>query len=165
MPNFNLKVEVSCPNCNLVRLARGDIVRKAQREGKELWCLPCRNKTKIHKPTKYVGTELERKRQAAKQWKINNPDKVANKRYKARYGITLIQYQSKLTEQNNKCLICNIDEKETKHKKLVVDHNHKTGEVRGLLCHNCNCALGHFKDSIQILKNALNYLIKLNGDS
>lgn len=160
MANFNLKVEVSCPNCNVVRLARGDIVRKAQREGKEFWCLPCRNKTRVHKPTKYVGTELERKRQAAKEWKNNNPDKVTNKRYKSRYGITLTEYKLKLKEQNNKCLICNIDEKDSRSNKLVVDHDHKTGEVRGLLCHNCNCGLGHFKDSTQFMENAIEYLKK-----
>jgi len=161
MPNYNSYLEVSCPNCGLVRLARGDKVRKAQREGKEFWCLPCRNRTRVHKPRKYTGTKEERNRQASKEWKLKNPDKVVNKRYKARYGITLPEYQEKLALQNNKCLICNVDEKDSRQGKLVVDHNHETGEVRGLLCHNCNCGLGHFKDNMDILKNALNYLDKV----
>lgn len=42
--------------------------------------------------------------------------------------------------------------------KLVVDHCHDTGIVRGLLCHNCNRALGLFKDKIEVLKNAIKYL-------
>ncbi len=161
MTNFNKKLEVICPYCNTARLARGDIVRKAQKEGKELWCLPCRNKTKIHKPTKYVGTAPERKRQASREWKNKNPEKVANKRYKFRYGITLTEYELKLKQQNYKCLICNIEEKDSRNKKLVVDHNHLTNEVRGLLCHNCNCGLGHFKDNMQILKTAIKYLNKV----
>lgn len=47
MPNFNLKVSVVCPSCKSLRLARGDVVRKAEREGKELFCKPCRNQTRF----------------------------------------------------------------------------------------------------------------------
>ena len=41
---------------------------------------------------------------------------------------------------------------------MVIDHNHETNIVRGLLCHNCNVGLGHFKDSVGYLKEAINYL-------
>ena len=47
MPNYNLKVSVTCPRCRQQRLARGDVVRKAEREGKELFCKPCRNKSRF----------------------------------------------------------------------------------------------------------------------
>lgn len=48
---------------------------------------------------------------------------------------------------------------ESRHKaKLALDHDHKTGAVRGLLCHNCNRALGLFQDSISNLENAIDYL-------
>lgn len=47
MPNFNLKVRVICPSCNTPREARGDVVRKAEREGRELFCKPCRNKDRF----------------------------------------------------------------------------------------------------------------------
>lgn len=47
MPNFNLKLSVICPNCNQERLARGDVVRKAEKEGKQLFCKPCRNQTRF----------------------------------------------------------------------------------------------------------------------
>jgi hypothetical protein len=47
MPNYNLKLSVICPNCNQERLSRGDVVRKAQREGKQLFCKPCRNKLRF----------------------------------------------------------------------------------------------------------------------
>jgi hypothetical protein len=164
MPNYNAKLEVSCPNCGLVRLARGDLVRKAQREGKDFWCLPCRNRTRIHKPRKYIGTKEERQKQAAKEWKQKNPEKVLDKRYKERYGITYSEYKSMLASQNFKCLLCDIEQKDARQGKLVVDHNHKTGEVRGLLCHNCNCALGHFKDNIDVLNKAITYLGR-NGSS
>ena len=160
MPNYNLQVEVTCPNCKQKRFARGDKVRKAQKEGKEFWCLPCRNRTRVHLPRKYVGTKEERKKQAAKAWRDNNTDKVLSKRYSERYGITFVEYKSMLQAQNHKCAICGVDEKESKQGKLVVDHNHLTKAVRGLLCHNCNCGLGHFRDEVDQLQNAIRYLQK-----
>jgi len=153
MPNYNKQIKVSCPNCKTVRLARGDLVRKAQREGKDFWCLPCRNKTRVHLPRKYVGTKQERIRQAAKAWRDNNPDKVLNKRYQERYGITYSEYKARSVTQAFKCKICGVDER-----KLVVDHDHKTQKVRGLLCHSCNCAIGLLKDNVDVLKSAINYL-------
>lgn len=158
MPNYNKSLEVTCPNCGLVRLARGDLVRKAEREGKEFWCLPCRNRTRIHKPRKYTGTVEERKKQATKAWRDGNKDKVLNKRYKERYGITLDEYNQMLINQDKKCLICGVDESNARDKKLVVDHNHATGAIRGLLCHSCNCGLGYFKDKEDLLNKAINYL-------
>ena len=58
------------------------------------------------------------------------------KRLKFKYGITIEQYDSMLLSQKNKCYICN------EEKKLVVDHCHKTGAIRKLLCHGCNTVLG-----------------------
>ncbi len=158
MPNYNKKIEVSCPNCGIKRLARSDVVRKALKERDEFWCLPCRNKTKVHVPRKYVGDVQERKRQATKAWRDNNQEKVLNKRYQERYGISYSEYKEKLSAQNFKCLICGITEKDSRQKKLVVDHCHNTNEVRGLLCHNCNCGLGHFVDNIETLQKAIVYL-------
>lgn len=56
--------------------------------------------------------------------------------------------------QNNKCLIC------CKVKKLVVDHDHNTGLVRGLLCDTCNRGIGYLKEEVEILRNAIKYLEK-----
>jgi hypothetical protein len=65
-----------------------------------------------------------------------------------------------LSFQNHKCAICGIDEKEAVKQKLYVDHCHTTGNIRELLCHSCNAALGLMKDSIQILTKAIAYLDK-----
>lgn len=77
--------------------------------------------------------------------------------YKNTYGITLEDYNSMMVEQGCKCAICNVHQDEV-NKRFSVDHNHSTGEVRGLLCHNCNTSLGHFKDNVDILESALKYL-------
>ncbi|WOL25647.1 hypothetical protein [Pectobacterium phage PcaP1EGY] len=81
---------------------------------------------------------------------------------KRNYGITLDTYEVMLTEQNHKCKICGGDGfimNPNRHKlKLVVDHCHTTGKVRGLLCHNCNRALGLLQDSEESLRAAIAYL-------
>lgn len=78
------------------------------------------------------------------------------------YGITYDKYEEMLLEQNHLCKICDTEGflmDEERHKtKLVVDHCHKTGVVRGLLCHNCNRALGLLKDSLIALNKAMEYL-------
>ena len=62
-----------------------------------------------------------------------------------------------LQEQNNSCAICGINQSETV-RKLSVDHNHETNQVRGLLCNACNLGLGQFKDSVVFLSYAIEYL-------
>ncbi len=65
----------------------------------------------------------------------------------------LVAWDRLFEVQHGKCAICN------KTKKLLhVDHCHETGKVRGLLCYNCNNGLGRFKDNIEFLKTAINYL-------
>jgi hypothetical protein len=60
-----------------------------------------------------------------------------------------------ILSQNNLCAICN---NPSKNKALAIDHNHKTGEVRGLLCHHCNLAIGLFKEDIDVFTSAIKYL-------
>ena len=68
------------------------------------------------------------------------------------YGITIEIYDNLCKNQNNKCLICKREE------KLYIDHDHKTGQIRGLLCNNCNTGIGQFKESIDNLESAIKYL-------
>lgn len=78
------------------------------------------------------------------------------------YGVTLEWYDKKFKEQNGVCAICGLEGflmDPKRHKtKLVVDHCHTSGTVRGLLCHNCNRGLGLFKDSLASISSALTYL-------
>jgi len=64
-----------------------------------------------------------------------------------------------LEKQNHKCAICNnIELRANTQIALSVDHCHNTFKVRGLLCGNCNRAIGLFKDNVDLLQNAINYL-------
>ena len=81
-----------------------------------------------------------------------------------RYGITRRKYNEMVEAQNNKCLICGVvgGSPENYGKLLAVDHNHITNEIRGLLCWNCNNGIGRFKDNVELLKNAIDYLQPTN---
>lgn len=83
-------------------------------------------------------------------------------RYK--YKLEISDYNEILEKQNHVCALCHKEPIKTHvHGRLVVDHDHVTGRVRGLLCHKCNQALGLFKDSIETLKRAVKYLKENNG--
>lgn len=81
---------------------------------------------------------------------------------KARYGIDEEFFQKSLEQQNHACFICKIpfDFKVKISKRPYVDHDHKSGKVRGLLCHNCNLVIGFSQENIFNLQNAIYYLEK-----
>ncbi len=82
-------------------------------------------------------------------------------KYKINYGIGLKEFEELLDSQNGVCAICSKSQPEGKRQKyLSIDHNHTTGEIRGLLCTNCNSAIGFLNESIKLLKNTIKYLTK-----
>lgn len=100
-------------------------------------------------------------RAAQAKWRAKNTTdyKASQVRHKLKraYGITPCDFTRQLIAQQGCCAVCGRDEpggKGTWH----VDHDHATGLLRGLLCHNCNLALGHAKDSIETLQRAATYL-------
>jgi hypothetical protein len=89
-----------------------------------------------------------------------NPDfKLHRKEYMLGwyYGIALEEYNKIFELQKGCCAICGIHQSELKQ-SLSIDHDHETGEVRGLLCHLCNRGLGYFKDDVNIITKASDYL-------
>lgn len=89
--------------------------------------------------------------------KLSKEDYGRDHKYRKSYGISLEEYNLRVKDADECCEICK------KHisqlsKRLVVDHNHQTGALRGLLCNNCNSILGMAEDNIQTLLNALDYL-------
>lgn len=78
-------------------------------------------------------------------------------KFMERYGLSIEEYENRFIKQEGKCLIC------SRHqslllKRLRVDHNHETGEIRGLLCDQCNTAIGLFKEDTEIMKKAISYI-------
>jgi len=90
-----------------------------------------------------------------------NPDYYFDQDLRKKYNVDLEWYNKKLAEQNGACAICkNPETAKIKGRtlRLAVDHSHKSGQARGLLCLACNRGLGLFKDSINSLKSAIMYL-------
>ena len=79
---------------------------------------------------------------------------------KGNYGITLEQFNKMQEQQEYSCAICHKSINEITRKKLVVDHNHKTGKVRKLLCYSCNSLIGECYEDTKILNSAIKYLNK-----
>jgi hypothetical protein len=93
-------------------------------------------------------------------------EKTMDSYYKKRYGISEQEKKKMVKERGSKCDICGTQgfKMNPLTGKLVVDHCHSSGTVRGILCHNCNRALGLFKDDPEILEKAIHYLqISLEG--
>jgi len=83
----------------------------------------------------------------------NNPRQARNVDLKAKYGITIEDYEAMFARQSGQCAICGREDQ-----KLVVDHHHATGRVRSLLCHLCNAMIGCAREQPEILRRGAAYL-------
>jgi len=135
-----------CKDCNKKAYTRDDLDTfckdKEYLYGRKNLCISCQSK---------------RARKSEKK-KCPNGGYHRNKHLVRKYGITLEQYDKMYKEQNGKCKICNTKDTGGSGTHFAIDHNHKTGEVRGLLCQLCNTGLGMFRDSEDLLISAIKYL-------
>lgn len=92
-------------------------------------------------------------------WKRDNRTSEIQRQYdlKRHYGLTVDEYETLYNHQGGVCVLC---ENPPGKRALAVDHCHLTGQVRGLLCSNCNNGLGLFKDDPKLLQKAIKYLEK-----
>ncbi len=120
-----------------------------RRSGFSVYCKDCTNK---RNRTNYSSKERSPEYRATrKRWKQANALRIRVEQY----GLTPEKYKEMWDAQGGKCYLpsCN-------NPASCIDHDHVTGQVRGLLCRTCNLALGHFRDSLQLLKEAVAYLEK-----
>lgn len=90
-------------------------------------------------------------------YKLLHKEQTQKQRIKEKlikYGLTIEEYIQLFKNQNGKCAICE------KEMNLSIDHNHKNGKIRGLLCRNCNFGIGFMEDSTRLLEKAIKYLKK-----
>lgn len=94
----------------------------------------------------------------------NTGERGRTKRYANKYGVTVEWYEERLAAQGGLCAICGNppDSGIAQHPRLAIDHCHRTGRARGLLCFLCNSALGRFEDDPELLVRAHKYLVE-NG--
>lgn len=131
------------------------------REAATATCSVCGPRTPIRvgKPglggRKARGSECQIKREADQVFRGLTPEARREAKLRKKYGITGAEYNAMREEQEGSCLICR-----GRPDVLVVDHCHKTGRVRGLLCASCNTALGYLYDSPEVASAAAEYLLR-----
>lgn len=133
-----------CTDCKDLKLERDFYKDKHRANGYKSYCKSCASKRAI-KFNKSKGSDYSK-----------------DKRLKDTYGISLEHYNQMFLKQEGCCAICK------KHQSnftraLAIDHCHKTGNIRALLCHKCNSALGLSNDSIDLLKEMISYLEEHNS--
>lgn len=118
-----------------------------------------KNKEKLHLAHKkyYLKNKEKIKVKHAQQY-INTREIKRDKWYKRTYGISWEDKQRMIQSQEGRCMICK--ESFISEKTTHVDHDHKTGKIRDILCDTCNNGIGKFKDNIELMQNAINYLLK-----
>lgn len=132
-----MKTEKRCTRCKQIKPLDAFHFEKARREGRSVWCRQCKNF--------YV-----------KEYRKANPIIDRIKRLKKRFGLTLEEYDKLFKKQNGICAVCGNVNRDGIF--LSVDHDHATGEIRGLLCSFCNSALGFARDNPVTLRKLADYL-------
>lgn len=129
----------TCSVCKKTKAINNFTKNRLRVDGYETFCRECKNTSKrlqyVDKKEDYFARSL-----------------------KTNYKISISEYYALFESQNGLCAICRTPSNDKK--RLHVDHCHKSGKIRGLLCHHCNLALGHFKDSENLLRKAIKYLNK-----
>lgn len=141
--DYKIPESKTCTMCRKIKIISEFTNKTSAKDGKESSCKEC----------KYAWN---------KRWAEENKQIIRSGKLTQCYNINLDYYNELFKQQEGRCAICNIHQSELT-RILSVDHNHETGEIRGLLCGKCNVGLGHYNDNIKLLKKAIDYL-KLSKD-
>lgn len=108
-----------------------------------------------------IGLEKARESASKRGKPTDRTKKINRNSYLLKtYGISHAEYNQMLFKQSFACAICEAPRNDETQKFLAVDHCHKTGKVRGLLCTKCNQGLGMFKDDVKLFQKCITYLSK-----
>ena len=163
MDNMPEKV---CNACKIKMPLSKFSLNRGEKDGHRTMCKTCSSERR-RKPDK---ESRERIKQSSLNYFRKHPEKYRNFKLITRHGITQDDYMELFNRQKGVCLICGnketmINKKTNAIKFLVVDHDHKTGKTRGLLCNACNVGLSRFRDNPEYLREAARYIENNNEDS
>src|SRR4051812_36828660 len=159
-----------CVKCGVMKSLAEFYAERSARDGRRNDCKACNLAAKAARHAANPAPGRER----AKQWNRDNAEryaarmeqyrqsgkkKVADRKshLKRTFGLTVEQYDEMLAAQGGGCAICRCPPREDS--SLHVDHDHRTGRVRGILCFRCNNAIGDLDESIDTVRAALDYLV------
>lgn len=144
------EIKYKCAKCKEMKFSNEFYKRKEKKITSGCWCKTCFKK---HVRSKY------------------DHEKARNAQLVQNYGITSEEYDLMFAKQNGKCACCGAlpeiirTRGEGKIPRFHVDHCHKTGKIRGLLCSGCNKALGYINDNLEQAKALVAFLEKHNSQS
>lgn len=138
---------IKCPRCKIAKEKKEFGKDSTTAKGISSWCKLCK-----------------------KTWRANHrkkfPEKAKRRDFEndlqKHYGISIEQYMDMHKAQKGRCACCGKHRSSFK-RRLHVDHDHKTGRIRGLLCTQCNPGIGYFQHSVERLKQAIQYLGKFKN--
>lgn len=134
-----MEIKKKCPRCNEHKLLIEFSKNRSRKHGVSTYCKPC-------------GKRYD------KSWRRTDSGRkiVRDAMLKYSYGVTGDQFDALMIAQSGSCAVCN----EIPERRLDLDHDHKTGTPRGLLCNRCNQGIGLFRESSELLATAIEYLNK-----
>jgi hypothetical protein len=164
---FGVKV---CSRCKVEKPHEDFRRNSSAHDGLQAYCKTCQREKFLEwhqahpgqaaaKSAEYRKKNPEKSRAATAKWTKNHPEAIKDHILRKRYNLTLEQWQEMFDAQQGKCLVCGIHQ-DSCSKELAVDHDHKTGKVRGLLCCRCNRAVGLMEDDPGLLRKAADHLEK-----
>lgn len=134
-----------CPKCKCDKDDDQFYKDRKVKSGLHTYCKDCcKEKSKGR-----YAQDPEKHKAVHREWVLSNRDRVRAHKAKSAYGITYEEYHEMM---KNPCAICGTTD------KLVVDHCHETGAIRGTLCSRCNSAIGFLLDDVSLVRSALSYL-------
>lgn len=138
--------EYRAANREMINAREREYQRKKKEEDKSAYSEK-KHQYYLRKKAKTTPEEREKRYRYGREWYLQNT-----------FGITGDQYSEMLSLQGGVCAICGEGPKRKCDKHLVVDHDHDTGRVRKLLCHQCNSALGMMEEREDIALRMVNYI-------
>lgn len=144
-----------CPKCKIEKHETEFYFKTKQHTERHSWCKQCSNQHNNEFRKKYPNRarnwdkikyqkSREERITAAQRYRQNHPERTRETHLKSKYGITTEIYQQLLEEQNFSCAICKKHVNDN-HRVFVVDHDHTTLNIRGLLCDGCNRGVGFYE--------------------
>ena len=145
-----------CSRCKETKAVSDFPKDRSMRDGIKGHCITCQR----FYTTDYRSRNANKVREYWRKYNIDNRDKIRNAALVRNFGITLRVYLRNLEKQGGGCAICGAT---PGRRNFAVDHCHRTGKIRGILCHTCNVMLGSVEDSVTILQDAIKYLEGYRG--
>ena len=145
---------MTCGKCKEEKPTSAFSPSRIRKSPNAAWCRACSKAYGVANKHKW----REKTNATKRKWYAVNSDKNRDYMFRKNYGISLDDYQAVLHAQGGLCVICR--QPWPGKRPLVVDHDHETGMVRGLLCQGCNVGLGALREDVGILESAIRYLTR-----